>query len=395
MTYERLLDMTEMSHQRFLFHKIDLSNRLVGLLGARGVGKTTLLLQYLKANPEMRELAFYFSADHMYFNTNTLFEFVESLYLQSGIRHVLIDEVHKYPGWSQTLKNLYDGFPDLFIVFSGSSSLDLVKGSHDLTRRAVLYTLPGLSFREYLTFTDSLENDPVTYDTVIKSPLQLTKTLQAYPKILHDFHSYLRRGFYPFASEETTYFEQLIRVIDKTIFEDIAQFYQLQTKNLRHFGRILNFIATMPPGEVSTYNLAKNLSIDDKTIANYLRILEETGLVRIIRAHSTGNKGLRRPLKVFLNNTNLQYALCSSLGSQVEKGSIRELAFLQATLDSNLAVAYHDKADYVIDEQIFEIGGKNKTDKQIQGLNDAYLVKDDVNHALGKTRPLFIFGFLY
>lgn len=396
MIFERLINDTSMLHHRFLYHKFNLNNRLTGLIGPRGVGKTTLLLQLIKKHYAGSNQVFYVSADHIYFKEKKIYSFIEELYLQQSITTFFIDEIHKYDNWNQELKNIYDGFPDIKIVFSGSSSLDLIKGSYDLSRRANIYYLPGLSFREYLNFSTNARHSAYTFEDLMKNYTTISKTLAKIPGVFGDFHSYLKQGFYPFFAEDPlTYYQRILRVIDKSIYEDISNFYNMKTGNLRHLGKILNFLASIPPGEISTYNLGKNLHIDDKTAAHYLNMLKETGLVEIIYPGEHGNQGLRKPEKVFLNNTNLHYALGAHSVNHIMIGTIRELAFVQSTKNSGLDIFHNKQGDYQIGSYIFEIGGKNKSKKQITGLDNAFIVKDDTIAAMHGIIPLVFFGFLY
>ena len=397
MIFERLLDSVSISHYRFLYDDFDLSDRLTGLTGPRGVGKTTLILQYIKNNYSDLEQVFYFSADHIHFKKVTIYEFVEELFLKQAINTFFIDEIHKYgEDWSQELKNLYDGFPKIKIVFSGSSSLDLVKGAYDLSRRARMFYLPGLSFREYLNFSTDMTIQPYSFDDLMGSHMKISRELSAIPGLMGYFHKYLKQGFYPFFQDSPiSYYEKLLSVIDKTIYEDIANFYTLKTGNLKNLSKILNYLASVPPGKISTYNLGRSLSIDDKTASGYLVMLNEVGLVETIYPAEPGNQGLRKPEKVFFNNTNLHYALGSHLVNQVDIGTIRELAFIQATKNAKLDVFHNKQGDYRINDFVYEIGGKNKTRKQIQGINNAFIVKDDTVSAMKGMIPLLYFGFLY
>jgi len=391
----RLIQQVSTTHYRSLYHKFHLEDRLSGIIGPRGVGKTTLMLQYLKNHFLDSEEAIYFSADHVYFNATSLYAFVEDRYLTDGVRYVFIDEVHKYKNWNQEIKNLYDGFPDLTIVFSGSSSIDLIKGSYDLSRRAVLYNMHGLSFREYLNFNTKDQFDIISFDDLIKKPQQLNALVTQVPKLKGHFKDYLKQGYYPFtASDPLRYYEALIRVIEKTIYEDIANYYKLKTENLSNFKRLLRYIASIKPGTISVHNISKNMSIDDKTAANYLTYLAETGLVRLIYPAEPGNSSLRRPEKIFLDNTNLQYALETQIGPDVEIGSIRELYFIQSIKNAGLEIFSCKQGDYQVNNVIFEIGGKNKTRAQIKNIEKAFLIKDDIYLASKREIPLLFFGFI-
>ena len=397
MLFERVIQNVELKWKRSLYASFNLNNRLTGLVGPRGVGKTTLMLQYIKEHLWEKNNAFYFSADHIYFKNNRLYDFVEELYLKEQKEIIFIDEIHKYgEDWSQELKNLYDGFPTLTIVFSGSSSLDLIKGSYDLSRRAKMYRLPGLSFREYLNFTHDTAFAEISFTQLLQDHQALNREISSYPGLLGIYHEYLQQGYYPFAREEPlSYYEKLLRVVEKTIHEDIAAFYSLKTSNLQYFSKILNYLALIPPGAISTYNIGKNLKIDDKTVAAYLTMLRETGLVEIIYPAEPGNAGLRKPEKVFFNNTNLHYALAGHLSGDVSLGTIRELAFIQSVVNADLRVSHSKAGDYEIDGYTFEIGGKNKTREQVKNIAKAFLVKDDTLAATQGSMPLYLLGFLY
>ncbi|MFI5405602.1 MAG: ATP-binding protein [Nitrososphaerales archaeon] len=394
--YERLIDQTPIKFHRSLYNEFNLKSRLTGLVGPRGVGKTTLILQYIKEQLSQRNDVFYFSADHIYFNQTSVYDYVERLYLHEGIRVVFIDEIHRYKNWSQEIKNLYDGFPDLYIIFSGSSSLDLIKGSYDLSRRAKMLHLPGLSFREYLNYRAGLSVDAVDMETLIKFPKKLGSEISQIPKLLGYFKEYLKQGYYPFeAADSLDYSQRVLRVIEKTIDEDIANFYKLKTENLFYFRKILTFLASIPPGEISINNLAQSMGVDAKTITNYLIMLDATGLTHSIYSVEVGNKGLTRPTKVFLNNTTLLYALESTIGSQVHTGTMRELFFIQMVKNAKLDIFHSKAGDYSVNGRIFEIGGKNKKHTQIKDIENAFIVKDDSLIASYREIPLVYFGFLY
>ncbi len=394
--YHRLVEQVSMDFHRYLFASFNTSNRLTGLIGARGVGKTTLLLQFIKEHYPNLNNTIYVSADHIYFERVSLYEFIENLYLTEGVSIFFIDEIHKYANWNQEIKNLYDGFPNISIVFSGSSSLDLVKGSYDLSRRAKLYHLAGMSFREYLNFHASLQIQPILLTELLENTQQLDRVFPHINKIKGYFQDFLQNGFYPFMLEDPlSYYEKLLRVIDKTIYEDIANFYKLKTENLHHFKKILGFIVTIPPGKLSIHNLAKNLSIDDKTASNYLTILHETNLIRLIFANAKGNQILRKPEKIFIENTNLHYALSNKINSILEIGAVRELFFLQSLCHAEHDVFYSDIGDFVVHDILFEVGGKNKTRHQVKSQAQAFLVKDDTLISGPQMIPLYYFGFLY
>ncbi len=395
--FYRLAASLDIDTKRYLYSSFKISNRLVGLVGPRGAGKTTLMLQYIKENLDIQAV-FYVSADNIYFSNTTIFDFIREQYETESIKLFFIDEAHKYRGWSQELKNVYDSFPDVSVVFSGSSSMDLVKGSYDLSRRGIMYKLHGMSFREYLNFTTGANLPPVDLNTLITDRKQLSAELGTLPRLKGHFKEYLKTGYYPFIFEsKDLYFEKLGNIIEKTIFEDIASHYRLKTANLHIFKHILHYLCTIPPGEINAHNLAKNLSLDGKTVMHYLTILRETGLVRLLFADKKGSSLIRKPAKVFVDNTSLLYGITTTLGQGVNIGTLRELFFISMLQNCGEKVFYSkDVGDYLCREIIFEIGGQHKKKKQIRNSTlQAFLVRDDQLHATSSSIPLWLFGFLY
>ncbi len=391
-TFARLLEELPLLRPRYLYASFQLRNRLTGLVGPRGVGKTTMLLQYIKNELMGKKESFYFSADLVYFQQTNLLEFVGDLHQKEGYKVIFIDEIHKYQGWDRELKNIYDSFPSLKIVFSGSSMLDLITGSYDLSRRAKLYRLQGLSFREYLNFSQRLDLAPWSFQQILEGA-----SIPQIPQILTLFNEYLKQGYYPFVFEDPhSYHEKVSRIIEKTIFEDIANYYNLKTSNLQYFKKILTYLASIPPGELSIHNLSQVLEIDHKTAQHYLSILLSVGLVRELCPYQGSGAGARKSSKFLLNNTTLMHTLQQYLGQSIVKGTERELFFVESLQNAEIPLFCSDPADYQTRDAIFEIGGKNKKNRQIkQAKKPAYLVKDDVLHSLKNEIPLFHFGFLY
>lgn len=397
-TYRRLITETTIRSHRFLFDTFNTQDRLVGLVGPRGVGKTTLMLQHIRDRIRNPEEAFYASADHIYFNNVSLLEFVREVHTTEGTRLFFFDEIHKYPGWEQELKNIYDSFPSLHVVFSGSSSLALTKGGYDLSRRASFYRLPGLSFREYLNFQTGANHTSWTLDEVLSDPGEISDKLAQVPKLAGYFRQYLAEGYYPYVFERGGhYYEKVRAVVEKTIFEDVATFYRLKTENLHYFKRILSFLSTIPPGEMNVHKLGASLGVDDKTAAHYLLILHETGLIRMLESGNRGHGLIRKAQKTYLDNTTLHHALCQGLGQPVDVGTVRELFFMQATQNAGHSVFYSEKGgDFRIGDSIFEIGGRNKRRAQLpKASRSEYVVKDDILVGSKNAIPLYLFGFLY
>lgn len=397
-TYNRLISELDLTYQRFLFEKINpFKDRLLGIIGPRGVGKTTLMLQYIKQNLYDAGGAFYFSADNTYFNDVSILSFVNELYQSQNIQTFFIDEIHKYANWNQELKNLYDSFPKIRIVFSGSSSIDLIKGAYDLSRRAKLLQLPGLSFREYLNIKTNNSFPAVDLDELLQNHQQLSNQLSKISTIMLHFEEYLLFGYYPivFQGKDNVY-TALTQVIDKTIYDDIANFYNLKTQNLQQFKRIINFLASIPPGKVKTNNIAQHLQIDNKTVSHYIEIMQNTGLIQLLYPDAHGNQTLSKPQKIYLDNTTLLAAANTYLSQDLEIGTKRELAFLQFLRGANIQTFFPDTGDFKIGDRLFEVGGKNKTWSQLKNhQGNKYLVKDNMVVGFKHEIPLYLFGFLY
>jgi len=396
--YYGLVEEANFDTYRYLYDHFSVSERLTGLVGPRGVGKTTMLLQFIRHRVKDLKQALYMTADHIYFNKLTLFDFVREVHETEGVSLFFIDEVHKYSGWNQELKNIYDALPRVKVVFSGSSSLSLVKGSHDLSRRASIHYLPGLSFREYLVFRTGKPHDKLSFHRVMTKHEDVAAELSHIPRLKGHFRSYLRDGYYPFVFERSARFQKKIgAVIEKTIFEDIANFYRLRTENLHCFKKILYFLATIPPGKVNVHNLAHNLGVDDRTALHYLTILKDTGLVRLLPADATGSALIRRPEKIYLDNPVLYSAICHALDEIPNTGTVRELFFFCALENAGIHVHPARRGgDFRAKRFTFEIGGRNKGTSQVRGSGKSgFVVKDDILVGGRNTLPLYIFGFLY
>ncbi len=396
-TYKRLLQATDYKHHRYIYREFNIKSRLTGLIGPRGTGKTTLLLQYIKENIENKDECIYASIDNIYFSKNLLIDFVNELYEDYGIRYYFFDEIHKYQNWNQELKNIYDSYPDVKIVFSGSSSIDLIKGAYDLSRRGVLYRIGGMSFREYLLFNEIADIGVVTLEEILENRDRLEEKIAEIKKLKGYFNEYLVKGYYPFYLEdETTYNQKILRIIEKTIFEDISNFYKLKTENLSKFKRILSYLATIPPGELNRNSIAKNIGLDNKTVQYYLNILCETGLIELIKENKSGSNLLKQTEKMYLDNPDLYTSITEEIGYESNIGTIREIFFIKMIKNSGGKIFYSKTGDFEVNNILFEVGGKNKKLKQIKNnLGNAYLVKDNILYGSKYEIPLYLFGFLY
>lgn len=396
-TYKRLLQHTKYTHHRYIYNDFNTENRLTGLIGPRGTGKTTLLLQYIKEKISDIDECIYASIDNIYFSQNKLLDFVNVLYEEYGVRYFFLDEIHKYPKWNQELKNLYDSYPDIKIVFSGSSSIDLIKGTYDLSRRGVIYKIGGLSFREYLLFNDIADTGTITYQNLINNRSAFETRIADIKKLKGYFKTYLGLGYYPFVLEGIdSYSQKIQRIIDKTIFEDISNHYKLKTENLSNFKRILAYMATIPPGELNRNSISRNIGLDNKTVQNYLEILQETGLINLLALNKAGSQILKQTEKIYLDNPDIYSSIANEIGFESQTGTIREIFFIKMIKNSGYNIHVSKIGDFEIDGILYEIGGKNKDRKQLKSnLENGYIVKDDILYGSNYEIPLHLFGFLY
>jgi len=396
-TYKRVLDEVGYTHYRYIYNDFNINDRLTGLIGPRGTGKTTLLLQFIKEKIQDRNTAFYVSLDNIYFLRHSLIDFVDELYEFYGIRYFFLDEIHKYKNWNQEIKNIYDSYPDIKIIFSGSSSIDLIKGSYDLSRRGTLFYLNGLSFREYLLFHNIADLPSVTLQNILENHRVLTENISSIKKLKGHFRDYLSCGYYPFHLEDAaSYHQKILRIMEKTIYEDISDFYSLKTENLYNLKLIMTYLATIPLGELNRNNIATKVGLDNKTVTHYINILNETGLVELIGENRAGSNILKKKGKIYLDNCDLYISLSEDSGFQTQYGTLREIFFIKMLKNSGNKIFYSRTGDFEVNSTLFEIGGKSKSLKQIKdSLQNAFIVKDDILHGSRYEIPLYLFGFLY
>ncbi len=377
---------------REFVHSIDWDNQLIGLKGSRGVGKTTLLLQYIRKNFKADSTVLYTSLDHLYFQTHTLYDTAETFHKRGG-RLLVVDEAHRYPEWSVELKSIYDDFPDLKVIFSGSSLLKISKGKSDLSRRAVMYDMPGLSFREFLQFETGLIFPRIAYDELLAKHQQLAMEIINKVKPLSLFPNYLQYGFYPFYLENRKAFHQKLGEILQMVLDvDIPQYEQMLMANIPAIKRLLQIISGTVPFKPNYNTISGRSGISINTVKNYIGFLSEAQLLLLLQntTNSLGNMG--KPEKIYLNNTNLIYNL---VGSQVDIGNLRETFFFNQVSQVAEVKASPQSNFLVNGSDIFEIGGKSKTQKQIETLSDAYIAKDDIEIGYENVIPLWMFGLLY
>lgn len=384
-------------YAREIFKRIRLDNYVNGIVGPRGVGKTTFLLKYVLEKGAKEGLALYVSADNLYFLNNLLVELVDQLYKETDVRLLCIDEIHKYPNWNQELKNIADTYPEFRILFSGSSTIDLIHGKYDLSRRVTLYDLHGLSFREYLEITLQKKFPLLQFDELIKTRTRMVDNFED-NKILKHFKEYLRVGYYPFFSifsQEREKFQAIENTTQKTIYEDIGTLHALKTPTLLLIEQLFKFVINSAPGELSANKLANNLGKDFESITTYLKYLQEAGLIRFIYSKSSGNAALRNPTKMYPENTNMIFASYLPLTQDKTIGKIRETFVVNQLQNANLTVFYSQQGDFNINDVIFEVGGVSKKSKQIKELDNSYILADGILVGTHRQIPLHMLGFLY
>ncbi len=388
---------TRKFYPRALFNSFTFDNAICGLVGPRGVGKTTYLLKYALEHGATEQKALYVSADNIYFLETSLLDLVDKLFKETAVRLLLVDEIHKYSGWQQQLKNIRDTYLDFKIIFTGSSQIDLIHGKFDLSRRVTLYQVHGFSFREYLEVVAEQKIPVCTFDEIITNHVSIANELSQLEIIQH-FHTYLRSGYYPFYREftvESEKFQAIENIIQKIIYEDIGTFHSFKTQTLSLIEKLYKFVLNSAPGEVSINKLANALGKDYTNISDYLSYLQQAGLIRFLDSEKAGKAGLRHPTKLYPENSNLMYAAYLPISDEVMRGKVRETFIINHLQNAKVPVFYSEKGDFKIRNCIVEVGGRNKTDEQIKGLKNAYLLKDGIFTGMGKTIPLHLFGFLY
>lgn len=391
--YNRRLEETQTHYLRYLYNSIDWNERLIGIKGAKGVGKTTMLLQHIRLTFTDRSKAFYVSLDNIWFSSHTLSELVEYLYTH-GVTHLFLDEVHKYPTWVREIKNIYDDYPQLHIIFTGSSLLEINQAEGDLSRRLSIYMLHGLSFREYLEITDTAHLPLLSLQDILSDHMQLASSITSTFKVLPHFEQYMKTGYYPFfleTSSDTSYFERLQQVVSTVIENDIPAIEKIEYETLQKAKRLLMILSQSAPYTPNIANLCATLSTTRNQLIHLLSLLERAALIRQLHADNKGLKALGKPDKIIFNNTNLMHAL----GSTTDAGTARE-SFFSAMMSHSHTIQYAKQGDLQVDSHyLFEVGGKNKGYSQIADLPDSYVVADDIEIGYGHKIPLWIFGLIY
>lgn len=380
------------SFQRYLLHQINWNNRLIAIKGARGSGKTTLLLQYLKLKVDKKIRSLYISMDDLYFTDHRLYDLAKE-FSNLGGEILLLDEVHKYPNWSREIKLIYDDFNELNIVFTSSSILDIYKGESDLSRRAITYTLKELSLREYIALKYKIQFESYSLKNILLHHQEIAPLIVKEIKPLAMFNEYNNYGVYPYFMEGKEEYEQrLFQTINLIIEVDMMASLSLTFETLNKTKKLLRTVATSVPFTPNITRLSEKLNISRPTLIQSLYILEKARLIILLKKAKKGIGHLTKPEKIYVNNTNI---LKTYAAENWNLGTIRETFFANQLNDiHNINIG--QKADFEVDLTYnFEIGGKNKTKKQIQNLPNSYIVKDNIEFGIDNIIPLWLFGFLY
>ena len=378
------LAITSLDFVRYISSEIDWTLRMFGIVGPRGVGKSTLVKQHIIFEKEHQK-ALYISADLGYFAQHTLSE-VASSWMKEGGTHLYIDEIHKYENWSVELKNIYDAHPSLHRVFTGSSVLDLLKGQADLSRRAVMYTLQGLSFREYLAMFHDIKMPRYTLEDVIGN--KVDATLLPHPLPL--FRQYLQDGYYPF-SKEGAFRSRLDQIATQTLETDIPQYARLSVSTGRKLRRLMGIVAQNAPFKPDYSSIANAIGVSRNVLPDYLLYMERAGMIGQLRDETGGLRSLGKVERIYLDNTNLMYVLGAD---SANTGNLRETFFCNQVRVVGDVIS-SKVSDFVIGEHTFEVGGRKKGAKQIEEVSNGHIVKDDIEYGHGITIPLWTFGLLY
>lgn len=382
--FRRRLHDTPIDLVRYKYGEIEWNGHALGLVGPRGVGKSTMLLQYIKKNLDLND-TLYVSADYLYFASHTLVDLADRFYKMGG-KHLFIDEIHKYEGWSTEIKQIYDSYSDLQLIISGSSILEITKGMADLSRRVPIYEMQGLSFREYLHLFHGIRMDVVSMENLLNYEYAIPGVEHPLPL----FHDYLRRGYYPFG-RDAAYDMELMQVVAQTMESDIPIYLNTNVSVGRKLKQLLMVVSESVPFKPVMQKLADVTGINRNYIQDYLTYMERAGMIAQLRYAVGGLRGLGKTEKVYLDNTNLIYVLAPK---RADIGNVRETFFMnQMRVIGDVTCS--PVSDFMMDGMTFEIGGRKKGQKQISDVKDGYVVKDDIETGYANVIPLWAFGLMY
>ncbi|RLA82300.1 MAG: hypothetical protein DRG78_07585 [Epsilonproteobacteria bacterium] len=386
----QILKLQDYKYKRYFYHTINFDDKMVGILGSRGVGKTTVIIQYLNSLDIPKHKKLYFSADSIITSSASLYDIADE-FSKSGGEVLAIDEIHKYKDFEKELKEIYD-FLDLKVIFSGSSALQLEHKKADLSRRAVLYRVKGLSFREFLELKLDMKFKSYTLEDILENHIDIADEITNKIKPFEYFKEYLQCGYFPYYFENNeTYSIKLEETVNTVIESDLPIIFNIEPQSIQKLKQLVSLICSSKPYQLNITNLSKKIGINRNTLYQYIHYLTMGNIFNSLKAKTKGDNIFSKPQKLYLNNPNLSYSYCSSN----EIGTIREQFFLNM-LSQKCDVAYPKIGDFLINEKYtFEVGGKDKGFGQIKNVTDSYVVADDIEIGFGNKLPLWLFGFLY
>lgn len=391
--FRRKLNFSSPQIQRSMHQDINWNARMIGIKGARGVGKTTLLLQHIRDTQDfMSNEVLYVSLDDIWFSSNRLVDLADK-FVKAGGRALYLDEVHRYPDWSQELKNIYDDFPELQLVFTGSSLLEILNARADLSRRAIVYTMQGLSFREYLEIETEKKLPKFSLEEILEEHEELAKEILEQLRPLRYFNDYLKSGYYPFYREEPDlYFMRINEVVSMMLEIELPLLRGMELAYVRKIKQLLLIIADSVPFVPNVSKISERTGINRTTLLAYLHYLEETALTINLFKDGSGFSQMQKPSKIYLENSNLVYSLAPG---NVSQGTLRE-TFFANQVGYKHDLHFIEQTDFLVDgNYAFEVGGSDKRKKQISALSNAYIAADDIEFGYENKIPLWLFGFLY
>lgn len=384
-TFDKLLKETSTTFHRYMYNRINWNARMIGLMGPRGIGKTTLVLQHIKEQLP-RNVSLYVQAEDFYFASHRLIDLADE-FARVGGKFLFIDEIHKYKDWSRELKLIYDYHSELHVVFTGSSVLDIAKGAFDLSRRALTYEMQGLSYREYLQLFHHITIPVYGLDQLLCQEAEIPSGFLP----LQYFADYLKHGYYPFGTDNDIdrYVQQ---VVNATLETDIPQYADLSVATARKLKQLLAIIAQSAPFKPNMSQIGGQLKVSRNSIANLCALLEKSGLIGQLRTSTQGIQGLGKVDKIYLDNPTLIYVLGNP---NIETGTVRETFFFNQSRIFG-SITSSPVSDFIIDDKYtFEVGGHKKKQHQLQNMENGYVVKDDIETGYGNIIPLWMFGMLY
>jgi len=388
----QIIDNTEVKFLRYLHRQINWDNRLIAIKGARGSGKTTLILQHIALNHKINSSVLYISLEDLYFLENTLLSLADEFVLNGG-QYLFLDEVHKYPDWAREIKLMYDKHKKLKVVFTSSSVSEINKAKFDLSRRAVEYSLKELSLREYIELESGIKLPSYNFKELLTNHTEITKKITEKIKVIFWFNKYVKKGAYPYIIEsEKDYAQKLKNTINVILENDLPAVYKIDFALIYKLKKLLYAVATSVPFKPNISKLSEKIGISRPTLLLFLNYLEKSELIYQLFPKKTGISSMTKPEKIYLHNTNLSDVISKQ---NFNVGNIRETFFINQ-VSTEETINYSAVTDFIVNGKYsFEIGGRNKQQKQIKNLKNAYIVKDNIERGMENIIPLWLFGFLY